>query len=287
MPAVTAPASKLVKLFVILGVDTAPEWPTKKLQEKAEGGLKKYLEDGFEFEDTDLQDLYNSVEAANKEQEDITITEDRPEFAGKEKKPAKKEATTQPAAKPKVGKAQPAKAQPAKAAASGTSSTTKADPKPKRASTGGWKPGDPPLPFDEARGPGVLRSIRDLLMAASEKKPITKEAVVAELKKEFPDRDVAKLAVTVSNQIPSRLRIVRGLHVWRSEQGYWIPGDGSKPQPKKESVAKPKPEPKKKESPKVTTTTPKPAAKAAPKTPAKPPAKAPAKKPAAKPAKKK
>jgi hypothetical protein len=223
MAAVTTTKTALVSLFKLLSVDTAGEWPADKLRQRAEGGLAKYLEPGQVLPEPE-KTLFDQIEAANKEQEDITVTDDTPE--------AKKKPTAKATAKQRIESRQAVKEAAATASPKPTAPAGKPKPaavaKPKRA--GGWKPGDPPLPFDETRGPGVIRTLVDYLKAASPDKPLTKEAAVAKLKAAFPDRDEAKLTTTVNNQIPSRLRIVRGIHVWSNATGYWIAGDGKTPQ---------------------------------------------------------
>lgn len=229
MAAVTTTKSKLVALFKELSVDTAGEWDAPKLQKRAEGGLAKYLEPGQVLEG-EVKELFDAIEAANKEQEDITVTDDT---APEPKKPAKKPAKETPAGKPAAAPTT-ANAGKKSGGSGGGKPAPAADPAPKKKPAakraGGWKPGDPPLPFDEARGPGVIRSLVDLLKAATPEKPLTKEKAVEELVAKFPDRKSEKIKTTVSNQIPSRLRIVRGIHVWSNAGGYWIDGDGKKPQ---------------------------------------------------------
>jgi len=91
-----------------------------------------------------------------------------------------------------------------------------------------------------AKGAGVIYQITKLLATAArgrhDKKTnqpagITREALHKKLIAHFPDRDVAKMWTTVNNQVPSRLRLVRGLDVRRNENtgGYYLVGDAPKP----------------------------------------------------------
>jgi hypothetical protein len=79
------------------------------------------------------------------------------------------------------------------------------------------------------RGPGVIASILKFLQSGTAKKPVTKEDVHQKLIKLFPDRDADSMWSTINIQIPNRLRVDRGVHVNRNENGYWVEGDGSKP----------------------------------------------------------
>jgi len=60
--------------------------------------------------------------------------------------------------------------------------------------------------FSDKR-PGVLSAIKNLLWAASAENPITKEEIVNALHELFPEREPAKMKVTVSMQVPSGLRL--------------------------------------------------------------------------------
>lgn len=275
MPA-TVKQSQLVKLFLALGVDTATEWSLKRLKEKAEAGLKKFIPEGQEVADPELRKLYEEIEAANAEQDEITVVEDAVNAEGGKRIPDPKK----PAAKPKAGPpAAPATANPAAPAKPAPKKPAAAKPEPaaKPKKRGGWQPGDPPLAFDLNRGPGVISSLVEFLKKANAEKPLTKAAAVEKLHAKFPTRDRLQLTTTVNNQMPSRLRIVRGIHLHKDGKGgYWIEGDGQTPQknPPKPANAPPVPKPKAQ-----------PAAQAKATTPAKPAAKpAPAKKSAAKPA---
>lgn len=93
------------------------------------------------------------------------------------------------------------------------------------------------------QGPGVMRTVIKELKAAGKgvesgktPKPVTKKDVFEVLKLEFPDRSPEKMWTNLNNIIPCRLREHYSIHVWRQktvggEMGYYIVGDGSKPQP--------------------------------------------------------
>lgn len=262
--------TRMVKLMLALGVDTAGSWDKTRLLKKiavSAGGLKKY-HTGEDLKDENLANLYDDVVAAQEAGQELEVEGD--------KEATPKKAAPKPAAK-------------------------KADdeePAPKRTR----QPADPDRPppwkrlteFSD-RGPGKIKTLVEFLIKAGKTgKHLTKEAALDKMKAAFPDDDSNKMRTTVNNQIPTRLRDVRGIHVWRSETGYYIDPDteGKKPQPKaskpqaapKKAANKEEPKPAPKSSnkanpPAAKTTAKKAAAKPAGKKPA---AKAPAKKPAAK-----
>lgn len=76
--------------------------------------------------------------------------------------------------------------------------------KSQKAASGGQKGGN--------RGPGVIATIIETLKA---EKPLSKEDILAELVKKFPDRDPEKMKVTVSAQCyrlrkKYQMKIVKG-----------------------------------------------------------------------------
>lgn len=70
--------------------------------------------------------------------------------------------------------------------------------------------------------PGVIGSILEFLQAASAKKPLTKEQIVAKLANRFKDRDPESMAKTVNVQVPSRISAEKGVNVEKNENGYYI-----------------------------------------------------------------
>lgn len=260
----TVKRDEVVAMFTALGVDVASTWDVGTMAKKV-AGVSKFMEPDFEFKNPADKAVFEKLAEAEKTASKVTI-----------------EGFPQPKPKPKPGtdvdaKTKPSKTKPApatKARGSGTNPNTGGKKAPKGTATGTWAGYDRyvenPLPFSETRGDGVLKFIVDVLKDAGAKnKPLTKEEIHEKMVKKFPNRDKDKMMTTLTNQIPSRLRIVRGIHVWKTKEvgkdtRYFIKGDGGKPQPKEE----PKPAP---------------AAKA----PAKPAAKPQPKKPAAKPAVKK
>lgn len=75
------------------------------------------------------------------------------------------------------------------------------------------------------KGPGVIDTIAQCLIDASEADPTTKDAILARLAELFPDRDADGMAKTVSIQL-NRLKKERGLDVRKNDKGYWAPKSG-------------------------------------------------------------
>lgn len=72
--------------------------------------------------------------------------------------------------------------------------------------------------------PGVVARIVEILRAASKKKPVTKEEVLKRLVEAFPERSPQAMKSTVASQIPSCLRIEKGLIVETDKKGgFWLP----------------------------------------------------------------
>lgn len=94
------------------------------------------------------------------------------------------------------------------------------------------KPDPSRFPIPLSRG-GVIDTLVGLLRRASRRSPLTKAAALAALTAAFPDRPRAALALTVNNQLPQRLRVVRGLKIGRSDRGYWINARPRYPKKKK------------------------------------------------------
>lgn len=140
------------------------------------------------------------------------------EVAG-EDAPAKEEADAPKP--PKNGKAKKGKEKAGPAA-----EEEPAEEKPAKKPKGGKKPEEKPAKdkkskSEPAKGDGVIATIAGLLMKASEKKPTTKQAVLDELVKKFPDRDAKSMQSTINHQIPSYLKKA-GYKVEKSDRGYWI-----------------------------------------------------------------
>jgi hypothetical protein len=94
-----------------------------------------------------------------------------------------------------------------------------AQPKAKKASADGKAKAE-----KAGRGPGVIATIMEILTGASERKPVSKEDILAELQKAFPDRDPQSMMSTINIQVPSRLRSDKGLNVQKNADGYYVAG---------------------------------------------------------------
>lgn len=67
------------------------------------------------------------------------------------------------------------------------------------------------------KGPGVISTIADLI---NEKGPITKDKILKELTKRFPDRDPDAMIKTINVQLPNRMSRERGMNIVMTEDGY-------------------------------------------------------------------
>ena len=71
--------------------------------------------------------------------------------------------------------------------------------------------------------PGVITRIIELLRDATKKKPITKEEVLADLVKKFPEREAQGMKNTIGSQIPSGLRTEKKLICQTNgKSGWWL-----------------------------------------------------------------
>lgn len=79
--------------------------------------------------------------------------------------------------------------------------------------------------FTAAR-PGVIAVMIEHLSRASEQAPVTKDAILADLVKRFPERKEVKMKSTLMMQVPSGLRTEKRIVVRKSEDkskpGYYI-----------------------------------------------------------------
>lgn len=77
----------------------------------------------------------------------------------------------------------------------------------------------------KTKGPGVVASIIEVLSKATKTKPVTKEALLKQLVKRFPDRTPEAMTRTINCQLPSRLIKEKGLKIQSNDKnprGYWI-----------------------------------------------------------------
>lgn len=70
----------------------------------------------------------------------------------------------------------------------------------------------------EPKGPGVISTIQELL-TGSGKKGITKNEILDELVKRFPDREKDAMEKTINVQLPGRMSKEKGLNIKKSEEG--------------------------------------------------------------------
>lgn len=73
----------------------------------------------------------------------------------------------------------------------------------------------------KAKGPGIIQTLITLLQAASKKRPQTKDSLLAELQKLFPDRPAPGMSHTIKCQLGYGLK-GRGYTVKSKDDGFWI-----------------------------------------------------------------
>jgi hypothetical protein len=74
---------------------------------------------------------------------------------------------------------------------------------------------------EKAKKPGVIATILSILQNASAKKPVKKEEILTQLVAKFPDRPEGSMRSTINIQVPSRLRVEKGVQISKNENGYW------------------------------------------------------------------
>lgn len=68
---------------------------------------------------------------------------------------------------------------------------------------------------------GVIESMVDFLVRASEAKPLSKDKLLAKLIRRFPDRSADSMRNTINAQLPGRIAKGWDIKVERNEKGYW------------------------------------------------------------------
>lgn len=80
-------------------------------------------------------------------------------------------------------------------------------------------------PVKRTKFAGVIASIVEELTKATKSKPMTKDALLAQLVERFPDRGDDAMKRTIACQVPSRLLSDKGIKVEKNDEqpaGYWI-----------------------------------------------------------------
>ncbi|WP_286764260.1 MULTISPECIES: hypothetical protein [Rhodopirellula] len=75
------------------------------------------------------------------------------------------------------------------------------------------------------KGTGVIATIIEVLSKATKTKPVTKDALLTQLEKRFPDRAPEAMKRTINCQVPSRLLSDKQIKVQSNDakpRGYWI-----------------------------------------------------------------
>jgi hypothetical protein len=72
---------------------------------------------------------------------------------------------------------------------------------------------------EKKKTPGVIETIAEIIQ---KKGPISKEGILKELVKKFPDRPSTSMAGTIGVQVPSKLNRDKGFNIQRNEKGYFM-----------------------------------------------------------------
>ena len=178
------------KLFVDLGFPTASKWSAARLEKKIEG-LPDIIDEDTEAGDS--EDLLEKILAALDDDEGVKVVDSVPT--------EKEEEEVKTILGPGEGDKPPKKKK-------------KKKEEPKEESK--------PLPEKKPiRKGGVIATIVEILEAASEKKPITKEDILGKLIKKFPGKEPASMMSTIKTQVPSRLKLAKGIIVEKNNEGGW------------------------------------------------------------------
>lgn len=262
--------SEILALLLDMNMLAADGWTLPQMVSKVNqegGGISRYKEEDHEFSSPEFKKLYEDIVVDQTNGNLVEIEDDSETAAADAKanvpetdKPAEAPAkpAPKPAAKPKAEKDAKPKAKPkaekaapkakSKAKAKPSANGDKKSPWPKgswQAQAAYWKK-NPKEVTD--RGPGVMRTVIKELKHAGKNpdkpKPITKDDLLGVLTKEFKDRTPEKMMTYLNNLVPTGLRNEYGIHVWKAKgdkgekTGYYIVGDGDKPQPKAPKAAK-------------------------------------------------
>jgi len=197
----------LVKLFVSLGFPTATKWDVSRLKKKVEGLPDVIDEDTDAGDSQDLLDnlliaLDNEDGISVQDEDDVVKDEDD---VVKDEDDVVKETFT---AGPEVGRDIVVETE------------TKKKKKKKKVANH-LPPEGEPKDNGKPKKVGVIASIVEFLSASDEKKPMTKETLLGKLEKRFPDRESKSMISTIATQVPSRLKLSKGIICSKNNEGGW------------------------------------------------------------------
>lgn len=209
--------SQVRALFLALGVETTDTWGPKQAADRVKA-IAKYQQAVDDVKDPALLALYDQLATAVTNGDPIEVEDDGP---AAEPPSAKKPAAKKSAQAGKVATNGDGPTYPYRPGVKGSWAKAKEY----------WKKHPKSI---TGRGPGVLRTIYEELMAAGKgANPVgvTKEALVGVLTQKHGDRDPLKMRAYMNNMVPTGLRDEYGIHVQRvkNDKGlfaYWIKGDG-------------------------------------------------------------
>lgn len=194
--------AEAIELLVSLGFKSATNFNEERIVKK----FKQLAEKDTADLECSNKKLLDKIVAALEADEELTITESE-----EDEKPAKAD---------KKAKAEDKPAKSSKKAKADEDDDDededKEDEKPAKKDKKADKKAD-----KKPKGEGVIGVIAKILLAASEKKPVTKDAIVEKLTDKFEDRDPDSMRGTVNVQVPSRISKERDITVHKNDKGYW------------------------------------------------------------------
>lgn len=222
------------KLMVAMGYENAATWKPEKLKKKIEAVAT--ADDPSEGIDDDIVgELIDAIVTAKENEEEIEIEDDgegadeageKPEKkagkkdkskkAGKKEKATEEESEDEDEEEPEDDEDE-APAKKSKKGKKDKKSSDDEDAKDLKSKKGkGTK---------KPEKVGVIAFIIKILSKATERKPITKEAMLDQLAEQFPDRERDGMKVTINAQVPGRLKSEKKLDIRKNDKtpaGYWI-----------------------------------------------------------------
>lgn len=224
-------ASAAIKLLLELGYKTAEGMKPERLKETLEE-LPHTTDDAAEVDTDESGALMDDINEIVADGGVVEIIDDTPELPKKKAAAAAKESTVTTATKKAPKAAPPAKEKPAGKPPKDMPAKKKAKAKAAEAEAEDEdeEAEDKPVPVKAKKAAkaatekrvGVIASIAEFVLAASKKKPITKDAILEKLAARFPEKEKASMTTTIATQLGSKLAKEKGIKINKNADGaYW------------------------------------------------------------------
>lgn len=182
----------VVRMMVWLKWNNAKRWNNERLAEKLQQ-VKEVMPDDKEPEDEAVAETLHAVVTAIEEGCDFEIV-------------GEKDDKQSDAKAKKAEKAEKSDGETVNAESSNSAEESKSDQKPKKRGP---------------KGPGVIKTIAELVSNATPENPVSKAQILDELCSRFPDRQRESMEKTINVQVPNRLRKEKGLNIQKNDDGYF------------------------------------------------------------------